>query len=136
MQTKGGTQSKASAPISEPVVIFFDGSGCRRDGKGSGFSWFCPATRQRHVERVDGLTNNQAEYKGLLSALQHVPEGSSVTLYSDSDLIVSQFCGTCRVKDYALQDLLSAALGLILKKQLKVKLQWVPRSQNLAGRLL
>jgi ribonuclease HI len=116
--------------------MFFDGSGCRPDGEGSGFSWLCPETGQRHVERVKGLTNNQAEYKAFLAALRTVPDGITVQMFSDSQLICSQFAGNYRVKDYALQQLLSEILALILNKRLKVKLQWVPRNRNLAGKLL
>lgn len=85
---------------------------------------------------MNGLTNNQAEYQGFLAALRHLPEDSTVEMFSDSQLICSQFAGQYRVKDSALQELLSQVLALILNKHLKVKLQWVPRSQNLAGKLL
>ncbi len=130
------TQSKTSAQNVKPLTVFFDGAGCRPNGEGSGFAWVCPETGQRHVERVKGLTNNQAEYKAFLAAVQSVPDGSTVEMFSDSELICSQFNGYYRVKDYALQGLLSEILALILNKQLKLKLQWVPRSQNLAGKLL
>ena len=118
------------------MKMFFDGAGCRPNGEGSGFAWLCPDTNERHVERVKGLTNNQAEYKGFLAALQHIREGSTVEMFSDSQLICSQFSGQYRVKDYALQELLSEVLALILNKRLKITLQWVPRAQNLAGKLL
>jgi hypothetical protein len=49
------------------VVIHCDGAGSRPDGKGSGFAWIRPHTGERYVERVDGLTNNQAEYRALIS---------------------------------------------------------------------
>src|SRR5216684_2402684 len=120
----------------KPLTVFFDGAGCRPDGDGSGFAWLCPETGQRHVERMKGLTNNQAEYRAFLAALQNVPAGSTVEMFSDSQLICSQFTGNYRVKDYTLQELLTEVLALILNKQLKVKLQWVPRSRNLAGKLL
>ena len=136
METARQTQPEKSAQGAKPFTIFFDGAGCRPDGDGSGFAWLCPETGQRHVERVKGLTNNQAEYRAFLAALQSIPEGSTVEMFSDSQLICSQFAGNYRVKDYALQELLSEILALILNKQLKVKLQWVPRSRNLAGKLL
>ena len=120
----------------KPLTMFFDGAGCRPNGDGSGFAWLCPDTGQRHVERIKGLTNNQAEYRAFFAALESVPQGSAVEMFSDSQLICSQFAGDYRVKDAALQELLTEILALILRKQLKVKLQWVPRSRNLAGKLL
>ncbi|MGA9808259.1 MAG: RNase H family protein [Candidatus Sulfotelmatobacter sp.] len=136
MNTTEQTQSQDAALSAKPLTMFFDGSGCRPDGEGSGFAWLRPDTGQRHVERVKGLTNNQAEYRAFLAALQNVPEGSTVEMFSDLQLLCSQFEGNYRVKDYALQELLSEVRALILNKQLKVKLQWVPRSRNLAGKLL
>jgi ribonuclease HI len=136
MKTNKQTESQGSQPCAKPLRVFFDGAGCRPDGKGSGFAWLCPDTNQRQIVRVNGLTNNQAEYKAFLVALQHVPEGCAVEMFSDSQLICSQFAGQYRVKDHALQELLSEVLALILNKRLKVTLQWVPRTQNLAGKLL
>jgi ribonuclease HI len=136
MKTKAITQSQDAAVAVKPLTMFFDGAGCRPSGDGSGYAWLCPDTGQRHVERVRGLTNNQAEYKGFLAALQHVPDDSAVEMFSDSQLICGQFAGQYRVKDYALQELFSEVLALILNKRLKVNLQWVPRNRNLAGKLL
>jgi hypothetical protein len=68
--------------------------------------------------------------------VQNVPNNSAVEMFSDSQLICSQYEGTYRVKDPALQVLLSKVLGLIQSKKLRVKLQWIPRSRNLAGKLL
>jgi hypothetical protein len=43
------------------IVIHCDGAGSRPDGKGSGFAWIQPHTGEKHVEHVDGLTNNQPD---------------------------------------------------------------------------
>lgn len=136
MNSETQTQSNNSTHDAKPLRMFFDGAGCRPNGEGSGFAWICPETGHRQIERVRGLTNNQAEYRAFLAALRHVPDGSSVEMFSDSQLICSQFDGQYRVKDYALQELLSEVLALILNKRLKVTLQWVPRNLNLAGKLL
>jgi ribonuclease HI len=136
MKATKQTRSQDLAHEAKPLTMFFDGAGCRPNGEGSGFAWLRTDTGQRDVERVKGLTNNQAEYKAFLAALQIVPHGSSVEMFSDSQLICSQFAGDYRVKDPALQELLSEIQALILSKKLTVKLQWVPRSRNLAGKLL
>lgn len=136
MKTERQNSTQSSQHSATLLKMFFDGAGCRPNGEGSGFAWFCPDTNQRFVERVKNLTNNQAEYRAFLAALEHVPQDSTVLMFSDSQLICSQFAGQYRVKDYALQELLSQVLALILNKRLKVTLQWVPRAQNLAGKLL
>jgi ribonuclease HI len=128
-------------PISEPtplrpIVVFFDGAGCRPDGKGSGYAWLRRDTGEKHVQRIDGLTNNEAEYRAFVAVLESLPEGSKAELFSDSLLLDSQFHGKYRVKDPDLAGLLGTAHELIRHKKLTVNLQWIPRTKNLAGKLL
>jgi ribonuclease HI len=118
------------------VLIFFDGAGCRPGGAGSGFAWCCPGTGEKHVERVDGLTNNQAEYHAFLSALQALRDGATAQLFTDSQVVCFQFNGEYKVKDPKLVELLLKAQQIIKEKQLKIAVSWVPREKNLAGKLL
>jgi ribonuclease HI len=141
-QTNGSTTSQPTAsnqhaqPHRDPIVVHCDGAGCRPDGKGSGFAWIQPTPRQQHVERVDGLTNNQAEYRALISALTAIPDGSTAHVFTDSQVMCSQFIGHYRVRHPELAQLLSHVHTLIKEKNLTVDLQWVPRHKNLAGKLL
>ncbi len=130
------TEKQAEVSQANVIRMFFDGAGCRPDGEGSGYAWVCPDSNERLVKRVAGLTNNQAEYRGFLSALEYPPEGAIVDMCSDSQLICSQFSGAYRVKDEALQILLSEVRAVISRKRLQLTLRWVPRNQNLAGKLL
>lgn len=118
------------------VVIHCDGAGARPDGKGSGFAWLQPRTGERHIEHVDGLTNNQAEYRSLISALNALANGTAALVYTDSQLMWSHFVGKYRVYNPELLDLLSQVHTLIKEKHLSIDLQWVPRNKNLAGKLL
>lgn len=70
----------------ERIRIYTDGSGARADGKGSGFAWLREDNGESHAEFVPGLTNNQAEYKAILSAFESVSKGSGVEILSDSQL--------------------------------------------------
>ena len=135
---ESGKQSESNnlPPESKTIKMFFDGAGCRPNGEGSGYAWICPDSNERSVRHVPGLTNNQAEYRGFLAALEHVPADRVVEIFSDSQLICSQFSGQYRVRDEALQELLSEVRAVIASKSLKVTLNWVPRSRNLAGKLL
>jgi ribonuclease HI len=118
------------------VVIYFDGAGSSFDGKGSGFAWIRPLTRERYVERRDGLTSNQAEYHGLISSLNSLARGSVAQVFTDSQLLCSQISGHYKVCNSELAKLLSDVHELIKKKDLKIEVQWVPRQKNLAGKLL
>lgn len=117
-------------------VVFIDGSGARLDGTGSAIAWICPATKERMIERIPGLTNNQAEYRAFMAALTALPDGASAGFFSDSELLCYQFRGEYRARDPELADLLEQIRSLIQTKRLRVRLQWVPRSKNLAGKLL
>src|ERR1035438_4217424 len=59
---QGGSNKLAAE--SKTIKMFFDGAGCRPNGEGSGFAWICPDSNEKLVQRVPGLTNNQAEYRG------------------------------------------------------------------------
>jgi ribonuclease HI len=128
---------KAEKPsTSKAIRIYTDGSGARPDGKGSGFAWLRRDTGQTHVEFADGFTNNQAEYKAILSALESVPKGSKVEVLTDSQVVCYQLSGEFRISDPDLADLFSLVRAVIEEKELSVRLEWVPRAQNLADKLI
>ena len=85
---------------------------------------------------MDGLTNNQAEYRAVLSALSALPDHCSVLILTDSQLVWSQVVGNYRVRHPELLELLTQIRSLVKKKELKLDLQWIRREQNLAGKLL
>jgi ribonuclease HI len=118
------------------IVVYCDGAGARPNGKGSGFSWIQPETGQKHVEKIDGLTNNQAEYRALLSALSSIPNGSKVRVFTDSQLMTWQVRGFYRVHSPELVELLSQVRLLIKERDLILDLRWISRNKNLAGKLL
>jgi ribonuclease HI len=121
---------------SDPLKVFIDGAGSRPDGSGSGFAWICPTTGERNIERVPGLTNNQAEYRAFVAALTALPDRSRADFFSDSQLLCCQFNGQYKVREPELAEFLAQAHALIKDKKLIMTLQWVPRSKNTAGKLL
>ncbi len=118
------------------IRIFTDGSGCRPDGKGSAIAWLREDNGAKKVERTDGLTNNEAEYGAVFSALKAVPDKSAVEVLSDSELVCCQFDSKWKVSSPSLAVLLSKIRELITIKALTVKLTWIPRRDNLAGKML
>ena len=122
--------------VSDRLTVFVDGAGSRPDGTGSGFAWICTTTTEKRIERVPGLTNNQAEYRAFIAALTALPGNARAQLFSDSQVLCCQFDGTYKVHDPDLSDLLSRAQSLIREKKLSVTLRWVPRARNVAGKLL
>jgi ribonuclease HI len=122
--------------VSKVIRIFTDGAGKRPDGNGSGFAWVCEDTRETHVERIPGLSNNEAEYRGVISAIKPLLKGSRVEVLSDSLLVVSQLRGEYRIRDPKLEKLATEVKTIADQKQLELKVTWIPRRENLAGKLL
>jgi ribonuclease HI len=129
MKTKEKQRNKA-------ICIFTDGSGSRPDGKGSGFAWFRQDTSAKKIFREDGLTNNQAEYRAILSALASLPKGTNAEILSDSENTCCQLNGQRRVLNPQLAEIYQQIQDLIEKNRLAVSFKWIPRRENLAGRLI
>lgn len=93
-------------------------------------------TDEERVKPVHGLTNNQAEYRALIYALLNLPRGAEAKIFSDSQLVVRQFEGDWSINDQRLRRLLNRAREVISERELKITVTWIPRNQNLAGKLL
>lgn len=118
------------------IEIYIDGSGSKPDGTGSGFAWLQPKNSKSEVHWKNYLTNNQAEYNALLSAITALPEKVNVIVYTDSLIVCEQFNGRYKVRDFALSELLQNVKNLILEKQLTVIVKWISRDSNYADKLL
>lgn len=81
---------------------------------------------------IGQATNNVAEYSGLLACLKMVePYGaSSLSVYSDSQLLVNQIKGIYRVKKPHLAKLHAKAMALIKKSQICLDICHIPREKN------
>jgi ribonuclease HI len=129
---KSQTKSKAETKIR----IFTDGAGARPDGKGSGFAWLREDTGEKKIFREDALTNNQAEYRAIRAALDAATSGATVEVLTDSEITCFQLKGEYRVRDPRLAELHGQIHELIKIKRLNVTFTWIPRSLNLAGKLI
>jgi ribonuclease HI len=103
-----------------PLVVYIDGGARGNPG---------PAGYGVRVERRDGslveefsnaigvATNNVAEYRGLLAALEYAAahDCRSLTVRSDSLLLVKQMRGEYRVKHSGLQPLYRQARDLVAR---------------------
>ena len=118
------------------IRIYVDGSGANGSGKGSGFAYLIEGEPSGHAEFRDGLTNNQAEYLAILTALKAVRPKSHVEILSDSELAVNQLAGKYAIRDPELCKL-AAEIGRVLKQgNLAATFTWIPRRDNKADKLL
>ena len=114
--------------------IFVDGSGADPNGI-AGFAWLREGERP-HVEWGHGWTNNEAEYRGVLSAVKSLPDGSEATILCDSELVICQLRGEYEVREPRLWDLHTEIETVIFNKVLHITWMWISRKENKADRLL
>jgi ribonuclease HI len=122
--------------------IVFDGGSIGNPGHGYGSFLIAGPQGDVALERLDfdqislKMTNNQAEYRSLIGALELLLEllgpaagGSSVTVWGDSLLVISQLAGKWKVKNADLRPLVDQALKL-LRRFGSATLQWHDRSNS------
>jgi ribonuclease HI len=112
------------------VQIYTDGSA------GGRIAWLRQDTGEQHVENISGLTNNEAEYRAILSALAALPIGTHVEVMSDSSLCVLQLLGKSRVFEPRLAVIQQEILALAKRRNLHFAPIWISRRENRAGKLL
>jgi ribonuclease HI len=81
--------------------------------------------------RLGITTNNQAEYQGLIHGLERAAQigAETVTVFSDSELLVKQMNGQYRVKNLDLQPLFDEAKRLA-RQFSRISIRHVRREQN------
>ena len=114
-------------------TVFVDGAGARPDWLRLRLRMGMHHHERKRIERVSGLTikPNIGPSLALLANYRTVLVRKCSRI---RNLSVLSLRGNYRVKDCALQDCCLEVLTLILNKQLKVKLQWVPREPESGGK--
>jgi ribonuclease HI len=99
-----------SVPLIDELQIYTDGAS--RDNPGKSAIAFRILDRSgkliiEHKEYIGIATNNEAEYKAMIKALETAKKYSNgkVRVYSDSQLVVNQMNGDWRIKDKELKKL-------------------------------
>ena len=79
----------------------------------------------------DNVTNNQAEYKGLIGGLKHVStlDLPNLLVEGDSNLVINQVSGTWRVKNDELK-ILHDEVQEFINKIKDIRFQHIPRNEN------
>lgn len=114
------------------LSIYVDGSG----GPNSGFGFFVKETGESFYKKEPNITNNQAEYMAIISALKKFSGTTDeIVIYSDSKNTVSQLNHEFAINNDQLRTLARETWDLIAKFQ-NLKINWIPRNQNLAGKML
>jgi ribonuclease HI len=129
------TKHKRQPGKSKLKTFHVYGESARPNGVGSGYAWVMADTGKKQVERVDGLTKEEAEYEGLIAALEYVGDGSTVQICMDAPEVCDQFMYPFPVNDPRLNALLSKACNLEKEKALEVQTRSILQRRNLAAEL-
>ena len=114
------------------ISVYVDGSG----GSDSGFGFFVKETGESFYEKKSEITNNQAEYLAIISALKKfVDTDEEITIFSDSKNTVNQLNHEFAINNEKLRDLARES-WLIIGKFSNLSIVWIPRKENLAGKML
>ena len=114
------------------ISVYVDGSG----GPNGGFGFFVKETGESFYEKKSEITNNQAEYMAIISALKKfVDTDDEITIYSDSKNTVNQLNHEFAINNEKLRDLARES-WLIIGKFSNLSIVWIPRKENLAGKML
>ena len=113
------------------LSIFVDGSG----GPNGGYGFFVKETGESFYEKKPDITNNQAEYLAVISALKFADANDEIIIYSDSKNTVSQLNHEFAINNEQLRDLAREAWNMIGKFS-NLTITWIPRKENLAGKML
>ena len=112
--------------------IYVDGSG----GPKSGYGFFVKETGESFFEEKPGITNNQAEYLAIISALQkYANSDDEIVIYSDSKNTVNQLNHEFAINNEQLR-IFAREAWILMAKFSHLTIKWVPRSENLAGKML
>ncbi len=114
------------------VSVYVDGAG----GEKSGFGFFIKETGESFYEDRSGLTNNQAEYLAIITALKKFQNSSKqIVIFSDSKNTVNQLNHEFAINNEQLRTLAQEA-WLLIPKIPDLQIKWIPRKENLAGKML
>ena len=114
------------------ISVYVDGSG----GLKSGYGYFIKETGESFYEKKPNITNNQAEYMAIISALTKFENSNDeITVYSDSKNTVNQLNHEFAINNEQLRNLAQKSWR-IMGKIPNLSIVWIPRNKNLAGKML
>jgi len=115
------------------VDVYIDGSGPPQNK----FCMYIPDWDETIIKGIpgDNVTNNIAEYSGLLFALKRLYRNEYITIYTDSELMVKHISGEYKVKNIGLKLLYDQCKTYINGFE-HLQIIWIPREKNLAGHII
>ena len=116
------------------AIAYCDGSGGSPSGSTCACVIFDPSgtvLQEKAIQLSDDASNNEAEYSGLILAIETALElgVTDLEVFSDSQLIVNQINENWRIKEIRLKELWSTAVQKAAEFD-SISLSWVRREKN------
>ena len=106
------------------------------DGSGDGHSVALFPGEEVFFSYERGASNNEAEFNAVILALENLPDDSRARIRTDSQVVVWHLSREERARHPNFTRKRLLVQDLILQKNLKIDIQWIPRKQNRADRFL
>ena len=118
----------------DPLVMRFHvcGFSARSDGSLAGFRWMNLDTGRRKVKRTPGSTKIEAEWRAVLSVVEHTPKRCGVTIGCTLSYLAAQFDEEASVPRAVLR-VYARTRALIRRRELDVNVAWLPRAPEPRG---
>lgn len=106
------------------------------DGSGDGHSVALFPDSEVFFSYERGASNNEAEFNAVILALENLPDDTHARIRTDSQVVVWHLSGEKKNRHPTFIKKRLLIQDMILAKNLRVELQWIPRKQNHADRFL
>jgi len=87
-------------------------------------------------DKNSNLTSNAMEYHAVIRLLNSLPDGTTVSVHSDSKLIVNQLTKRWNINYEHLRSLADEVWRIVDSKKLRVSFSWLSGWDNPAGRFI
>lgn len=106
------------------------------DGNGVGYSAaVCPSGKE-HIYFEPDISNNTTEYNGVILALFLLPHDCFAIVRTDSQLVCGHLERNWKINHEHLKRKVGVIRSLLEIKNITMKLEWIPRKQNIADRAI
>lgn len=124
------------------IIIYTDGGSRGNPGPAAIGAVFCDTNKDilhNYKEYIGEATNNQAEYRAIIKALEILlrsnwhkqnSDQSQVICYLDSKLVVEQICGNYKVKNPDIVIYIERIAKLLKEINMSVDFIHIPREKN------
>jgi ribonuclease HI len=127
--------------LPEPFISSGDASRHDRidilvDGSGDGHSIALFPNDEVFFSYERGASNNEAEFNAVILALENLPDHTAARIKTDSQVVVWHLSGEEKSRRPTFMKKRLLIQDIILEKNLRIHIQWIPRKQNHADRFL